>query len=224
MHDQTQDALSDILRLIRLKGCVYFQSDFSSPWGMAMGSGAFAQFHMVIRGQCWLSLADERHLLATGDVVVMPQGDPHALRDDPATETESGPDVLAAIQSGHPPFQDGEPSARLLCGHFEFDRALNHPLIEDLPRLIWIKGMGRNQPGWLEAIAPILVSETGTGRPGADTIVERLAEVLLIQVLRAHLLQQSRGNSAGQGFLAALGDRQINGALKFIHLGTSRDI
>ena len=47
-----EDILSDILRLIRLKGCVYFVRDFWSPWAMQMEGGAVAQFHVVLRGQC----------------------------------------------------------------------------------------------------------------------------------------------------------------------------
>ena len=50
-------ALSDILRLIRLKICVYFQSDFSPPWGMEMEAGPFAQFHVVVRGQWTANIA-----------------------------------------------------------------------------------------------------------------------------------------------------------------------
>jgi AraC family transcriptional activator of mtrCDE len=86
--------------------------------------------------------------------------------------------------------------------------------------LIHIKGMDGGRPNWLEAITPMLVSETGVEHPGSDTIVERLAEVLLIQVLRAYLLDQSQAH----GFLAALGDKRINRALKYIHLGADRDI
>jgi len=220
MLDQSHDALSDILRLIRLKGCVYFQSDFTSPWGMEMGASLFAQYHVVVRGQCWLTLNGERHLLATGDVVLLPQGDAHALLDDPATIPRPGIEILTAIQSGMRPFQDGETTARLLCGHFEFDRKMNHPFVRDLPRLIHIEGMGKGPPNWLEAITPMLVGETGAEQPGTDTIVERLAEVLLIQVLRAHLLDQTEEH----GFLAALVDTRINGALKFIHIGADRDM
>lgn len=122
MSGQSSDALSDILRLIRLKGCVYFQSDFASPWGMEMRAGPFAQYHVVVRGQCWLNVQGKRHLLGTGDVVLLPHGDAHTLQDDPATDIISGIEVLGAIQSGAPPFQEGETTARLMCGHFEFDR------------------------------------------------------------------------------------------------------
>lgn len=220
MPEQSQDALSDILRLIRLKGCVYFQTDFSAPWGMEMEANPFAQYHLVVRGQCWLVMDGERRLLATGDVVLLPRGDAHALLDNPATEARPGPEVLSAIQTGGAIFDEGETTARLLCGHFEFDRKLNHPLIKDLPRLIHIKGMAGGPSNWLEAITPMLVGETDTQQPGTDTIVERLAEVLLIQVLRSHMLEQSEAH----GFLAALGDKRINGALKYIHVGADRDI
>jgi len=48
------DALSDVLRLIRLSSCVYFRSDFFSPWGMKVDEGKFAQFHIVTSGKCVL--------------------------------------------------------------------------------------------------------------------------------------------------------------------------
>jgi hypothetical protein len=51
------DALSDILRMIRLQSTVYFRSDFHSPWGMDMDAGPFAQFHIVVRGSCYLNIA-----------------------------------------------------------------------------------------------------------------------------------------------------------------------
>jgi AraC-like DNA-binding protein len=220
MPEVSDDPISDILRLIKLKGCVYFQSDFSSPWGMEMGADSFAQYHAVLRGQCWLTLDGERHLLETGDVVVLPRGDAHDLVDSPATATRPGMEVLSAIQSGQKPFPDGETTARLLCGHFEFDRTMNHPFVRDLPRLIHVKSSKNGEANWLEAITPMLAGDNGAEQPGTNTIVERLAEVLLIQVLRSYLLDQS-----GEfGFLAALGDRHINGALRFIHVGADRDI
>ena len=220
MQDQSHDALSEILRLARLKNCVYFQSDFTAPWGMEMGASPFAQYHVVVRGQCWLTLKGERHLLATGDVVLLPWGDAHTLKNDPSTEAIPGQQVLAAIQSGEQPFQDGEVTARLLCGHFELDRNINHPFMRDLPNLIHIKGMGMESPNWIEAITPMLIGETGMVQPGTEIIVERLAEVLLIQVLRSYLFNLAEG----QGFLAALADKHINGALKFIHSGAHTEM
>ena len=67
---------------------------------------------------------------------------------------------------------------------------------------------------------PMLIRESGAVQPGTDAVVERLAEVLFIQVLRAHVMEQRQAG----GFLAAIGDRRINGALKFIHGGAGKDL
>jgi AraC-like DNA-binding protein len=221
-NGRTEDALSDVLRLIRLSGCVYFQSEFAAPWGMTMDAGPYAQFHVVVRGSCWLTLTGERRRLETGDVVVLATGAAHALSDEPTSPRLPGRQVLEAVLGGHAAFgpADGRPETRLLCGHFEFDRAVAHPLISELPDVIHVRGMESQHPGWLDWVAPILIGETGSGRPGAETIVDRLAEVLLIQVLRAHLLDHQQG----QGFLAAIMDRRINNALKVIHAGAGDEL
>lgn len=178
-----------------------------------MDSGPVAQFHVVVRGRCWLHWAEGETQLSGGDVVVFPFGHGHALVDEPGTAPIPGPAVLEGMQKGDHPFAEGGHGTTLLCGHFEFDRDLRHPLIEELPSLIHVRSMEREQPGWLETVAPILVRESGMPGPGADSIVDRLAEVLLIQVLRAHLLEFA----PSQGFLAALADRRISRVLSIIH-------
>ncbi len=214
------DPLSDILDRIRLRACVYFQRDFSPPWGMAMAAGAVAQFHLVVRGRCWLRIGDAVRQLASGDIVVFPFGAAHALLDDPATAPVPGLTVLQAHRDGQPIF-DGKPEGvRLLCGHFELDRELKHPLIRELPPLIHIKGMSAEQPSWLETAVAMLVRESASDQPGAATVVDRLAEVLFVQILRAHLLT----NAPSQGFLAALKDRRMSNALEIIHDRVDTDL
>jgi AraC-like DNA-binding protein len=220
--ERSEDALSDILRLVRLSGCVYFQSGFTAPWGMSMDAGLYAQFHVVVRGACWLTVGDDRRRLEAGDVVVLARGAAHTLSDDPESPSILGLQVLDAVLAGRPAFAvtEGQAETLLLCGHFEFDRAVAHPLIGELPDVIHVRGMESRQPGWLDWVAPVLIGETGSGRPGAESIVDRLAEVLLIQVLRAHLLE----HQPEWGFLAAIMDRRVNSALKVIHAGAGDDL
>ena len=214
------DPLSDVLDRIRLRGCVYFQRDFSPPWGMAMDAGPVAQFHLVVRGRCWLKIGEATRQLATGDIVVFPFGAAHTLFDDPATAPVPGLTVVQAHQNGQPIFSGQSPGARLLCGHFELDRDLKHSLIRELPPLIHIRGMSAEQPSWLEATIAMLVRESASDQPGAATVVDRLAEVLFVQVLRAHLL----ASAPSQGFLAALKDRRMSSALEIIHGNVHTDL
>lgn len=214
------DTLSDVLDLMRLRGCVYFLRDFAAPWGMEMPRGSFAQFHMVARGRCWLRFGGETLELHSGDVVVFPRGEGHLLLDDPDTKPVPGSAVVEAHATSRPIFAHGGVCTRLLCGHFEFDRAFRHPLADELPGLIHIKGMSDDQPDWFEAVTSVLIREAGGERPGASTIVNRLAEVLFIQVLRAHLQQQR----PARGFLGAVRDRQISRALRAVHAGFGREL
>ena len=66
------DPLSDVLNLIRLKGSLYYQTEFAAPWGLEVGKGHFAQFHYVVRGQCWLTVNEEHHQIQAGDIIVFP--------------------------------------------------------------------------------------------------------------------------------------------------------
>ena len=213
MNNSKIDALSDVLNLIRLKGCVYFSSTFSSPWGMALEQGEFAQFHIIVRGQCWLTTQNEKRLLSSGDVVLFPLGHEHCLMDELSSKTIPGKKVLEALYQNQALFCGETESVQLLCGHFEFDRTLKLPLLTELPRLIHIKELGRQYPGWLDIVTNVLVVETASQAPGSGVVVDRLAEVLFVQVLRAYLSERK----SLVGFLAAVKDRRINHVLKIIH-------
>jgi len=209
------DTLSEILRTINLSGTVYARANFSSPWGIEFDSGIFAQFHLVVSGHCWLNIKDSKeHMrISAGDIVVFPQGDSHSLYDNPDSKLVSGKEVMEAIINNRPMFEGDEVYTTLVCGHFEFDRSANHPLIDALPRFIHISDAERTELSWLETATNVIIQETDSGIPGSDVIVNRLAEVLFIQILRAYMLRDTLPG----GFLAALRDQHINKALELIH-------
>lgn len=209
------DALSDILKTIRLSSSVYFRSDFSAPWGMQIDAGPFAQFHMVVRGNCRLQMDDAETSigLSSGDIVVFPLGDAHRLGDETGRIYVNGKDVVEAIYRNQPLFQKGPVHTTLVCGHFEFERSFEHPFLQALPRFIHIRDFDRRELSWLETATHVLIHEAGSGNPGADAVVERLAEVMFIQILRAYLRQHEHSNN----FLTALKDTRINHALSLLH-------
>jgi AraC-like DNA-binding protein len=209
------DTLSEILKTINLSGTVYKRINLSSPWGIEFDSGIFARFHMVVSGQCWLNVIDsnEQIRMSAGDIVIFPRGDAHSLYDNSDSKLVSGCEVMEAMKNNRPMFVGDEVDTIFVGGHFEFDRNVNHPLIDALPRFIHISDAERTELSWLETATNVIIQETDSGIPGSDVIVNRLAEVLFIQVLRAYMLR----NNFSNGFLAALRDRQINKALELIH-------
>lgn len=211
------DALTDVLRTLRLRGTVYFQADFCAPWGMNIKGGEVANFHIVSKGQCWLRVhgTGETLSLHEGDLVVFPHGDSHdLLHAEQADAVPAGALLSKSRSSGGSLVYGGEgPATNLICGHFEYDRAAAHPLFGFLPVLMHIPNSEGQDANWLTLATQLTVLESNAGREGAGAVVDRLAEVLLIQVLRAYMSQLE----AREGFLGALSDQGLARVLALIH-------
>ena len=213
------DVLSDILEKVKLSSVVYFKSDFSTPWGMDVPKSPFAQFHIVTRGQCLLRTNDKQVQLFSGDIVVFPIGTSHWLADKESSERKKGQDIVAAILNGKSLFEGDYISTTLVCGHFEFDRNIEHPFIKELPEMIHIKDSDRKELSWLESISNLVIHEAGNETSGSNIILNKLGEVLFIHTLRAFIQK----NSKKKGFLAAIQDERISKALKAIHTNPEKN-
>src|SRR3954466_12125945 len=90
------DALSDVLRAVRLSGAVFFDVSASAPWvaetpaGDAIvgrifpGADHLMSYHVVTQGSCWGGLIDAAPVqLLAGDIIVFPHGDPRVLSSRP---------------------------------------------------------------------------------------------------------------------------------------------
>jgi hypothetical protein len=90
------DALSDVLRTVRLKGAIFFDVRASDPWAaetparsqivrrMFSAAENLISYHAITHGTCWASVGAEPPLFLTaGDVVVIPHGDAHVLSTKP---------------------------------------------------------------------------------------------------------------------------------------------
>lgn len=212
------DVLDDILRSIKLGGGVYFRCEFSAPWGMEIQPTPVAEFHIVIRGTCWLRMAGmaEPVPLHGGDLVVFPHGDAHALLDSPDGVTRPAEEIIEGQNlDDYGPVTYGGAGlpASVLCGYFEFDRGNPHPLVQALPPLILIRGADGLDFAWLQTAINFMIHETKNARPGSQAVVSRLAEVLFVQMMRAHITQSGESS----GILAAISDKQIGAALQLMH-------
>jgi AraC-like DNA-binding protein len=208
------DAFSDVLRLIQLKSCVYFLRDFSAPWGMQMQQGEFAQFHAVMRGQCAVTAAGQVLQGAPGDIFLFPGGLPHVISDVAnGDNTVPGEVFMQSLASDAPLFSQSPAATQLLCGHYEFHRDFRHPLFEELPPIIHVKSATGTNAQELPDVIRILVREMSTSPPGTTAVIERLAEILLIQVIRANLQTTDSRNNFAKG----LSDPRLARAIQLIH-------
>ena len=217
----TADALSDILRALRLRGTIYFRTEFNPPFGVAVPAFSnVARFHLAARGSCWVQVEGEEapvHL-SQGDLIVIPHGAAHVLGDEPDREATGVDDVVettgfrgdGALVYGGP---DEGRATRLICGHFAFDQAVIHPLLDALPPYIHVTGSETLNHAWLENAMKFVSAESLGGQPGHDAIVHRLSEIIFIQVVRIYVARA--GGTAG--CLAGITDPEIGRALGAMH-------
>lgn len=213
------DVLTTVMDTLRLRSRVFCRSELRAPWGMALKRSDDAHFHVIERGSAWLRVeGHEPVALAGGDLVVVPHGDGHTLTDSLATRARPLAEMVGrpASQGGCVVMRGGGDGAetRLVCGSFRFERKDAHPLVELLPPLIHLRPAEAPAAEWLDATLRFLAFETREGRPGTETIVSRLTDVIFVQVLRAWIeaLPEGRG-----GWLGALRDRPVGAALGLIH-------
>ncbi len=202
------------MRPLHLRGGVYFRCDFRAPWGMRIKPTPVAEFHLIVRGQCWLQLATRRQPVALhgGDIVVLPHGDGHALLDSPKSRAVPAERIVGgqSLDRYGPVVYGGKGlPAEILCGYFEFERAPRQTLLAALPPLIHVRGADSDALASLQAVMALISRETRNPQPGGAAIVDRLAEVLFIQILRAYIASAE----APSGIFAAIADRQIGAAL-----------
>lgn len=149
-------------------------------------------------------------------MVAFLRGGAHRIADAPERETRPIGEILEGQSLEHyGPVTHGGGGlpASVLCGYFEFDRDSLHPLVAALPAFIHLRGTDTSEFAWLQTALNFMIHETQAARPGADAVVNRLAGVLFVQMVRAYI-EQAKSPPA---MLAAIADRQIGAALSLMH-------
>ncbi len=218
------DVLSDVLGTLRLQGQVFCVTQFSAPWGLLVPRSSLAYFHVVEHGAAWLRLHDDRTAvpLAEGELVILPHGSGHVLSDSRTTKPMRLDELLVRQAGGERVLQYGEggPATHVICGAFRFVNAPDNPILSLLPSLIRIAPQQEPAGEWLWPTLALLASEARRGQDGSSVIVTRLTEVIFVQALRTWIAQEPAGHG---GWLGALRDPQIGGALARIHQRPDQD-
>lgn len=216
---EASDPVSEVLRAVRIRSTVYCRSVMGAPWGFGVTAHGNPAFHVVTTGTCWLEVdgGPDQIPLTAGDLVVLPTGQRHWLRDNPATPAIELEELLAATPlDEHRRLHCGGGGSRtgLLCGGFALEGGAAHPVLCILPATVLIRGVNGHPVPWLAATLALLSAETASAAPGAEEIVGRLADALLAQALRVALAELQASDGAG---VLALRDPQMATAIERIN-------
>lgn len=107
----------------------------------------------------------------------------------------------------------------LVCGVVRFDHPAAHHLISVLPRMIRVEAAGSPHLDWLQSTLRFMAAEAQELKPGGETVITRLADILVIQAIRSWI---ERDPAAQSGWLGALRDQQIGRAITLIHREPAR--
>jgi AraC-like DNA-binding protein len=211
------DALSHIIELLRPRAVQPKIITGGGSWAVRYERHEHAGFTLVLQGNCFLKVegADCVELRA-GDFFLLPRTLGFIMASHPDVEPRrTNPTPVRRVHHGSPAAQV---SLRMLGGYFQFDSENAQLLLKLLPLFVHIvareKGAAR-----LRRLAQLIAEEASAERPGRDTIVERLVEVLLLEALR---FRSSTAQESEQGLLAGLSDPALAQALRGMHVDLAR--
>lgn len=222
----SQDVLSNVLRSIRLSGTLQFCFAPSGVWETGGGKSRLMDlagasnaipFHIVVEGACWLKMNGREHALCEGDVVAFPFGTGHQLGAGSGGTKINPVDNLPAKPWQEVPLVklgSARERVRILCGFLYCDALNFRPLRASLPELLHVRTKGANDAVWLRGALAQMALEADHPRPGGLSMLERLTEIVFIEVLRHQMLASP---ADATGWLAAVADPNLARCLALIH-------
>jgi AraC-like DNA-binding protein len=216
MSAARSDVLSEVLKLIRLRGELVYSAHLGAPWGIRFLAGP-SHFHFVEEGAGWvIPLDGEAIRVDAGDLVLLPHGLGHSFVESLDTPAEAI-DVLATHGFNRDDLTlrvgGAGASSRLVGGFFGFEGSVLPAVISALPTVVHIPRGDAGAAPWLAAISHFLVDEARVANPGSSLMISRLIDLLVIRALRSWASTQTHRT----GWLAGLGEERISRALTAMH-------
>jgi AraC-like DNA-binding protein len=230
------DALSDMLRVAHMTGGVYLHAEFTAPWCLSgrltpercapfLGPAAhLIQYHYVVDGESRLRIVGEEEeiRLVPGDLVLLPRNEMHLMGSDLGLAPAPGSEViqpcadggLSAIRLG-----GGGAATRMVCGYLGTDSTALKPLIAALPSVIRLKTAENGDGAWIRSTFQFAADEVVKGRPGSETVLAKLSELLFVESVRRYA--ETLPDDA-TGWLAGLRDPYVARTLALFHRDVGR--
>lgn len=189
------DVIQEIFKAIHFDANIYLHSAFCAPWDVSSNSSEHSSFHVIAYGNCQLHTVDGTvQQLNAGDLVFFPRNTSHQLIN---------PDLNEQV------------STTLICGQLVFTQQ-NNPILEALPDVVHIKANEMDRCPGFKNLFHHIVNEAEGDASGRQLVLDKLAEVLFIYIIRHHI-QTSSGKDTTRGLLCGLSHPQLAMALVAFH-------
>jgi AraC-like DNA-binding protein len=230
------DALSDVLRVVRLKGGVFLHAEFSAPWcilsqvapedcGSAIqGAEHLVLYHYVVEGHLIAQIPNGRSVeVGPGEVVIFPHNHEHLLGSDMGLPPVPSRQVVKASPGGglwvirH---GGGGERTRIVCGFLGCDRLDGNPLAAALPPVLRFDIREGSAAAWMKSSLEFAADEIAARRAGSETVLAKLSELLYVETLRRYVESLPEEQT---GWLAGLKDPFVSRALSLLHGRVARE-
>jgi AraC-like DNA-binding protein len=219
-----EDPLGEALHFLRMSGTFYCRSEFTAPWAMELPPFEDSlMFHVVTVGQCLLEVDGAQIcLLRPGDLALVPHGAGHRITSEagiPAAKLFDLPRETVSHRYEIIRHGQGGPATTMICALVRFDHPSAQQLIRLLPKVIRVDTWKSPEMEWVQSTLRFIAAEAQQLNPGGETVITRLADILVIQAIRNWI---ARDPAAQTGWLGALRDKQIGRAIASIHRDPTR--
>jgi AraC-like DNA-binding protein len=227
------DVLSEVLKVVRLEGALFFNAEFSAPWCLktsrssaiapylSPGAGHLILYHFLTEGRAYVTVSDGRHErreeLAAGDIVIFPHGDAHFLGNgSPVTPVESLHAFAENLTHGLKlvRFGGGGEITRFVCGFMACEPRMSQVFLAGLPPMLKVQVAQEPAGQWLEHSIRFSVDQMNESYAGSGLVLAKLSEVLFVETLRRYITALPPDRI---GWLAGARDPIIGQALALLH-------
>jgi AraC-like DNA-binding protein len=193
----------------------------AGPWALRFPAYRHVKFGGVVKGARWVWIEGVTGpaKMEEGDFCLLTDGSPYCFASDPGVPLQDGEKIFASHlgTDGIVRYGSGDDPTISVGGLFEFDGDMSGLLLNFLPPLVLISVESPDARA-LSAALELIRAETEMVRPGTAAVAGSLANIVLVNILRAHLA----ANSKSMGWLGALTDPRIGSALGMVHEDIAR--
>lgn len=211
------DPLSDVIALLRPNTAIAKPISGRGAWAVRYAAHEAPGFTIILKGECWIAFEGEEPLkLETGAFLLLPSTPAFTLSSHPGLVGTPTDPMDVPVRHGE---QEGEADFESLGGTFRIEAANAPLLLALLPRMIHVPP-SEGRSARLGRLIDLVAEECRGDEPGKDMILQRMLEVLLIEVLR------SQGTTMGEdraGLLHGMRDPALARVLAAMHADVRAD-